>query len=149
MILTAIDLVRTSKIINFRQVISKASKLLYESGQFNTMFAYYGLFGLILSLITLSLNFLGLVPDLPHGVLVSNLTWGIGLWLLFDAVDFKLSQTSLLHKLKKRNKTIFYILLISLVAGTVIEVTGAHVFGLWGDLFYHRLAQEQIHTAVL
>lgn len=101
------------------------------------MFRYYGLLGLSISVLALALTLLQ--SGYPKFILVSmNI---IGLWLFFDAIDFKLNRTSILHKIKKFHFLLFYILIISILISLVSEFFGAYIAGLWGDLYYTDLAK--------
>jgi hypothetical protein len=64
------------------------------------MFRYYGFLGLISILSAYLLSFSNAIPHLSINKSLNNFLLLAGLWLFFDAIDFKLNKTSLLHKIK-------------------------------------------------
>lgn len=113
------------------------------------MFRLYGLFGLILILSAYLSSFFELIPYGPFSVASNNLLLMLGLWLFFDAVDFKLNKTSLLHKIKSEHKIVMYIIIIGVLTGLFTEFFGAFVSNLWWEPFYSYLSEKPIYLAVL
>ncbi len=113
------------------------------------MFRFYGFFGLISILSAYFLSYFEIMPYGPTSVALNNLLLMIGLWLFFDAVDFKINKTSLLHKIKSRNKIVVYIILIGVLTGLFVEFFGAFVSYLWWEPFYTYLSEKPIYQAIL
>lgn len=113
------------------------------------MFRLYGMVGLISILAAYLLSFFELIPYSPFSVALNNLLLMMGLWLFFDAVDFKINKTSLLHKIKSKSRLILYLILVAVIAGLFIEFFGAFVSNLWWEPFYSYLSKKPIYQAVL
>ncbi len=113
------------------------------------MFRLYGLLGLISIVSSYILSFFELIPYGPVSVALNNFLLMVGLWLFFDAVDFKINKTSLLHKVKSKSKTVLYLILIGVLTGLFIEFFGAFVSNLWWEPFYTYLSEKPIYQAIL
>ena len=88
------------------------------------MFRYYGLLGLSLVIASFFLRITGTNVG-------GTETFVIGFWLFFDALDFKMSGTSILHKIKKKNSIILYMIFIGTVIGLIFDFFGAIISNLW------------------
>lgn len=113
------------------------------------MFEYYGLFGLTLMVLVFLLNFLNLLPYNAYTTSFNHIVLIIGVWLLFDALDFKLNGYSLLHRIKNKHKLLIQLILGGVFIGLFIEFFGVFVFELWGDVFYAYLSKKPFFQAIL
>ena len=97
------------------------------------MFRYYGLLGLSLIIFSYVLRIIGVNPGFTE-------TFVIGYWLFFDALDFNISGTSILHKIKKKHIVLFNMVLVGIIIGLIFEFFGVIVSNLWSypnfDIFY-------------
>lgn len=107
------------------------------------MFRFYGLLGLICILLAYFLSYFN-----PVDKALNNFLLGIGIWLFFDSIDFKLNKTSLLHKIKSKNKIILYIIFIGILTGLFVEFFGAFVSNLWWEPHYPDLSGMPLIEAV-
>lgn len=99
------------------------------------MFAIYGLIGLTLVIISFLLNIFQLIPT---NLLSVNPLFVIGFWLFFDALDFKLNKTSILHKISKKHILFVHLILIGIFIGLFSDFIGIFLTDLW-DWYYTGL----------
>ncbi len=88
------------------------------------MFRYYGILGISLILLSYFLRSFGIT-------IASTEAFVIGYWLFFDALDFKLSGTSVLHNIKKQHSLFFYLIMAGVLIGLFFDFFGAIVADLW------------------
>jgi hypothetical protein len=89
------------------------------------MFAVYGLIGLamIIASYFLGIGF-GHIPFL-------HMSFEIGYWLFFDSVAYHLSGTSLLHRIWKRKRLLFYLIFAGALLGAAFDFYGILITGMW------------------
>ncbi len=96
------------------------------------MFRHYGAAGLVLII----LSYISRTAD---WVLFTEF-FVVGYWLFFDALDFRLNGTSILHRIKRRNIILLYLVLAGIFIGLIFDSFGAAVSNLWYypslDIFY-------------
>ncbi len=92
------------------------------------MFAIYGLIGLTLILLSFILNIFNLIP---WKIISVDPIFVIGYFLLFDALDFKLNKTSILHKIKNKHIILFYLVIIGILIGLFTDFYGIYIGDLW------------------
>lgn len=98
------------------------------------MFARYGLLGVTL----IVYSYLSTALDLPMYIIGRHALFVIGYWLLFDSLDYYVSKTSLLHKLKNKWRLAFYLVLGGIIFGVILDIFGIVVANLWD--FYPGLS---------
>lgn len=113
------------------------------------MFRFYGFVGLVSVLSAYTIAFFKVLPYGPESVILNNFLLMAGLWLFFDAVDFKLNKTSLLHKIRRRSKILIYVISIGVITGVFVEYFGAFVSDLWWEPFYTYIATKPAWQAIL
>lgn len=113
------------------------------------MFKYYGLAGLTLIVLIFLLNLFNLLPYNAYTVSFNHLILITGVWLLFDALDFKLNKYSILHRIRNKHSILLYLVLGGIFIGLFIEFFGAYASGLWWEPFYTYLFKKSFFHAVL
>ncbi|MDI6721816.1 MAG: hypothetical protein QMD85_05460 [Candidatus Aenigmarchaeota archaeon] len=88
------------------------------------MFRVYGIAGLTLVISAYIINFL--VLDFATTALFT-----VGFWLFFDAIDYQMNKTSILHKIMKRHWMLLWLLLAGIFIGYTFEFFGRELAGLW------------------
>ncbi|MBI1978577.1 MAG: hypothetical protein HYS62_00780 [Candidatus Aenigmarchaeota archaeon] len=89
------------------------------------MFALYGLLGL--TLIIFSYLFSRLTPSAAH----LNFLFALGYWLFFDAIDYSLSGTSILNKIKNNKILLFYLIISGALLGLVLDFYAILISKVW------------------
>ena len=95
------------------------------------MVVIYGLIGLSLIALAFILNTLDISSLDPLGFIYTTALFTTGYWLLFDSIDYKLNKTSILHKIQRKHKKFFYLLLIGIAIGLIFDFFGAYIANLW------------------
>lgn len=89
------------------------------------MFAVYGLIGLVMIIFS---YFLGVgFGDIPF----LHLSFEIGYWLFFDSIAYHLSGTSLLHRIWKRKRLLFYLIFLGALVGGAFDFYGVLLTRVW------------------
>lgn len=87
------------------------------------MFALYGLLGLSLVITSYTLSYFFANPAYHH----LNLPFEIGYWLFFDAVEFSLTKTSLVHTFRKYPRYFFYFIGVGALLGLFFDFFGVYI----------------------
>ena len=88
------------------------------------MFRCYGVLGITLIIVSYILRASGSL------ILITE-TFVIGYWLFFDAIDFMISGTSLIHKIKKKHSLMPILVITGIFIGILFEIFGVMISNLW------------------
>ncbi len=99
------------------------------------MFPAYGFVGIVLFIFSYFLNYTRIIPEEYFALIIPHYFFIIGLFLLFDALDFKLHKTSLIHRMKNKNHLILKLILVGSLIGIIFEFYGVYISNLWYSYF--------------
>jgi len=99
------------------------------------MIQKYGIIGILLVILSYFLNYTQIIPERYFALIIPHYFFIIGLFLFFDALDFKLNKTSLIHRMKNKNHLMLRLVLVGSVIGIVFEIYGVYISNLWYSYF--------------
>ncbi len=92
------------------------------------MFRKYGIIGLTLIFIAFAMAFYNLGNN---SFLNITMFFTTGFWLFTDSIDFCLNKTSILHKIAKKKKIFFWLVMAGILIGLLFDFFGILISNLW------------------